>query len=118
MPSSTTSHVRRSRRPARWIRTSTSCGRIWPTPTRRLAATKSGQEQQDLYGKAIEAFGRRSRSSPTTQHISTTTDLLLARAKKVPEAEEELKKAAALDPPNAGKYYYNLGAVLPEHRPV
>ena len=26
--------------------------------------------------------------------------------------QAELKKAADLDPPNAGKYYYNLGAVL------
>ena len=26
--------------------------------------------------------------------------------------QAELKKAAELDPPNAGKYYYNLGAML------
>jgi tetratricopeptide (TPR) repeat protein len=29
-----------------------------------------------------------------------------------PEAQAALEKAAALDPPNAGKYYYNLGAVM------
>ena len=27
-------------------------------------------------------------------------------------AQAELTKAAQLDPPNAGKYFYNLGAVL------
>jgi len=30
----------------------------------------------------------------------------------MPEAHAELKKAAELDPPNAGKYYYNLGALM------
>ena len=30
----------------------------------------------------------------------------------IPEAQAELTKAAELDPTNAGKYYYNLGAVL------
>jgi len=36
----------------------------------------------------------------------------LAKAKKFDEAQAELTKAAQLDPPNAGKYFYNLGAVL------
>ena len=38
--------------------------------------------------------------------------LALARAKKFTEAEGELDKAAVIDPPGAGKYYFNLGAVL------
>ncbi len=77
-----------------------------------LATTKSGQEQQDLYVKAIDAFGKAIALKPDDAAYLNNYGLLLARAKKVPEAEEELKKAAALDPTNAGKYYYNLGAVL------
>ena len=37
--------------------------------------------------------------------------LALAKAKKFPEAQTELQKAAQLDPTNGGKYYYNLGAL-------
>jgi tetratricopeptide (TPR) repeat protein len=77
-----------------------------------LASTKTGQEQQDLYNKAIEAFGKAIALKADDAAYLNNYGLLLARAKKVPEAEEELKKAAALDPTNAGKYYYNLGAVL------
>src|SRR5205823_14414286 len=36
----------------------------------------------------------------------------LVNATKIPEAQSELNKAAELDPTSAGKYFYNLGAVL------
>ena len=38
--------------------------------------------------------------------------LCLANLKKIPEAKAELEKAATLDPTQAGKAYYNLGAIL------
>ena len=38
--------------------------------------------------------------------------MALGKAKKFPEMQAELKKAAELDPPKAGQYYYNLGAML------
>jgi tetratricopeptide (TPR) repeat protein len=38
--------------------------------------------------------------------------LALARGKKFNEAQQELEKAATLDPTNGGKYFYNLGALL------
>ena len=34
------------------------------------------------------------------------------KAKKIPEAQAELTKAAQLNPAGAGQYFYNLGAVL------
>jgi tetratricopeptide (TPR) repeat protein len=77
-----------------------------------LAGTKTGQEQTDAYGKAIESFGKAIALKPDDAAYVNNYGLLLARAKKVPEAQEQLVKAAQLDPPNAGKYYYNLGAVL------
>ncbi len=38
--------------------------------------------------------------------------LLLVREKKLNDAKEELGKAATLDPSSAGKYYFNIGAVM------
>ena len=38
--------------------------------------------------------------------------LLLAQMKKFPEAQAELTKAAEIEPANAGRYFFNLGAVL------
>ncbi|HEY1757428.1 MAG TPA: tetratricopeptide repeat protein [Bryobacteraceae bacterium] len=38
--------------------------------------------------------------------------LILVKDKKLDEGGAELSKAAAMDPSSAGKYYYNLGAVL------
>ena len=38
--------------------------------------------------------------------------LVLGYQKQIPEAQAALEKAAQLDPPGAGRYYYNLGAVL------
>jgi tetratricopeptide (TPR) repeat protein len=37
---------------------------------------------------------------------------VLGYQKQIPEAQAALEKAAILDPPGAGRYYYNLGAVL------
>jgi tetratricopeptide (TPR) repeat protein len=57
------------------------------------------------YQKAIELEPREA-----TYHNNYA--LLLAREKKLDEAKQELGKAASLDPTLAGKYYYNLGAVM------
>ena len=76
------------------------------------AATKTGQEQNDMYAKGIEAFQKAIALKPDDAAYLNNYGLMLARAKKVKEAEEQLTKAAQLDAPNAGKYYYNLGAVL------
>jgi tetratricopeptide (TPR) repeat protein len=77
-----------------------------------LAATKTGQEQTDAYNKAIEAFGKAIALKPDDAAYHNNYALLLARAKRFDEAQAELTKAAQLDPSQAGKFYYNLGAVL------
>ena len=76
------------------------------------AAAKTGQEQTDLYNKGIEAFKKAIELKPDDAAYLNNYGLMLARAKHVQEAQEQLTKAAQLDPTNAGKYYYNLGAVL------
>ncbi len=77
-----------------------------------LAATKTGDEQQAALGKGIEAFQKAIALKPDDPAYHNNYALALAKAKKYDEAQAELTKAAQLDPPNAGKYFYNLGAVL------
>ena len=57
------------------------------------------------YQKAIEL-------EPTNAAYHNNYALILVRQKKLDEGQAELSKAATLDPASAGKYYYNLGAVL------
>ncbi len=77
-----------------------------------LAATKTGDEQQAALAKAVEAFQKAIAIKPDDPAYHNNYALALAKAKKFDEAQAELTKAAQLDPPNAGKYFYNLGAVL------
>lgn len=77
-----------------------------------LAATKSGADQDAALAKAVDAYNKAIELDPNDPAYHNNFALILAKAKKYPEAQAELTKAAQLDPPNAGKYYYNLGAVL------
>lgn len=79
-----------------------------------LAADKATApaDVQPALEKAIEAYNKAMALKPDDPAYHNNFALVLAKAKKFPEAEAELTKAAQLDPPSAGKYYYNLGAVL------
>lgn len=77
-----------------------------------LAGTKTGDEQQAILAKALDAFQKAIAIKPDDPAYHNNYALALAKAKKFDEAQAELGKAAQLDPPNAGKYFYNLGAVL------
>ena len=55
---------------------------------------------------------RRSKSPPPTRVSTTTTLSHLRKTRELDDAKTNLAKAAELDPPGAGKYYYNLGALL------
>jgi len=77
-----------------------------------LAGTKTGADQQAAQDKALEAFQKAITLKPDDPAYHNNYALALARAKKYDEAQGELNKAAQLDPPNAGRYYYNLGALL------
>src|SRR5581483_1506571 len=76
------------------------------------AATKTGADQQADFEKAFSAFQKAIELKPDDAAFHNNYALALVKAKKLDEAQAELQKAAALDPPNAAKYYYNLGAVL------
>jgi tetratricopeptide (TPR) repeat protein len=75
------------------------------------AGAKTGADQQAVLDKALEAYSKAIALKPDNPAYHNNYALTLARAKKFDEAQGELNKAAALDPPNAGRYYYNLGAV-------
>jgi tetratricopeptide (TPR) repeat protein len=76
------------------------------------AGTKTGPDQQAVLDKALEAYTKAIALKPENPAYHNNYALTLAKAKKFDEAQAELNKAAQLDPPNAGRYYYNLGAVF------
>jgi tetratricopeptide (TPR) repeat protein len=77
-----------------------------------MAATKTGADQQAAIDQGLEAYQKAITIKPDEAPYHNNYALALAKAKKVDEAKAELTKAAQLDPTQAGKYYYNLGAVL------
>jgi|HubBroStandDraft_1064217.scaffolds.fasta_scaffold03270_3 tetratricopeptide (TPR) repeat protein len=77
-----------------------------------LAKTKTGAEHDDALNKGMEAYKKALELKPDDAGVHNNYGLALAGAKKFDEAQAELAKAAQLDPPSAGKYYYNLGALL------
>lgn len=76
------------------------------------ATTKTGEEQAAVIGKGLDAWSKALELKPDDPAYHNNYALFLVDGKKYKEAEEELNKAAALDPPKAGTYFYNLGAVL------
>ncbi len=77
-----------------------------------LSATKTGDEAQTATDKGLAAFQKAIELKPDDAAYHNNYALGLAKAKRFAEAQSELTKAAQIDAPNAGKYYYNLGAVL------
>ena len=77
-----------------------------------LAASKPVGEQGPILEKAFEAYQKAIELKPDDAAYHNNFALALAKAKKFPEMQAELEKAVALDPPGAGRYYFNLGAVL------
>ncbi len=76
------------------------------------AKTKTGADQQAMLDKGIESYQKAIELKPDDAAYHNNYALLLAQEKKSDQALVELTKAAQLDPPSAGKYYFNGGAVL------
>lgn len=76
------------------------------------AATKTGADQTAALDKASEAYKKAIELKPDNPAYHNNYALTLAKEKKFDEAQVELNKAAQLDPAQAGRYYYNLGALL------
>jgi tetratricopeptide (TPR) repeat protein len=79
---------------------------------KELSSTKTGAEQDAIMNKSLESYAKALELKPDDAASHNNYALALAKAKKFPEAQAELQKAAELDPKEAGKYYFNLGALL------
>ncbi len=74
--------------------------------------TQTGAEQMASLEKAVENYNKAIELLPTDAGYVNNLALVYARMKKFPEMETQLNKAVTLDPTNAGRYYFNMGAVL------
>lgn len=77
-----------------------------------LAKIKAGEERDQLLVKASGAYLKAIAIKPDAPEYHINYAIVLANQKNIPEAQVELTKAIALDPTQAGKCYFNLGAVL------
>ena len=77
-----------------------------------LAKTKTGPDADAALGKAGEAYSKALEIKPDDAGVHNNYGLLLVKLKKLDEAKAEIVKAATLDPTGAGKYYFNLGAIM------
>ena len=77
-----------------------------------MSGAKTGAEQEAALNKGLESWQKALELKLDDSGYHNNYALALAKAKKFKEAEDELAKAAALDPAKAGTYYYNLGAIL------
>lgn len=77
-----------------------------------LAGTKTGPEHDQALQSAVENYNKALELKPDDAGMHNNLALTFAKMKKFPESKAELEKAAAIDPAGAGKYYYNLGAIL------
>jgi tetratricopeptide (TPR) repeat protein len=76
------------------------------------AAGKTGADFEGIMDKAVAAYTKSIELKPDESSTHNNYGLALAKDKKYPEAEAELRKAAELDPPNAYMRFFNLGALL------
>ena len=76
------------------------------------AAGAKPAEASALYDKGFNAFRKAIELKPDDAAYYNNFALALAKDKKIDEAKTNLDKAAQLDPAGAGKYFYNMGALL------
>lgn len=81
-----------------------------------LAGTQKPPENDAAYTKAGTAYQKALEIKPDDAGIYNNYALMLVKQGKIPEAATMLDKAAALDPANAGRYFFNLGAVMVNNR--
>jgi tetratricopeptide (TPR) repeat protein len=76
------------------------------------ASKKTGPDFDAAMAKGMEAYQKAIELNPNDAGLHNNYALALSKAKKFPEMQAELEKAAQIDPTKAGQYYYNLGATL------
>jgi|SRR5579862_1538654 len=77
-----------------------------------LSDSQPGDGKEAYLTKAASDYQKAIELAPTNAAYHNNYALILVKQKKLDEGQAELSKAATLEPASAGKYYYNLGAVL------
>ena len=78
----------------------------------KYAATLRGDEAKSARAGSIEAYLKALDIQPDNASFRNNLALEMIQNGNDEEGFAELEKAATLDPANAGKYYFNLGAVM------
>jgi tetratricopeptide (TPR) repeat protein len=76
------------------------------------AKASKGDDQKAAFDKAFGAFDKLVELNPADAGTFNNYALALAADGKLDDARVKLAKAIEIDPPGAGKYHYNLGALL------
>jgi Tfp pilus assembly protein PilF len=77
-----------------------------------VSKTKTGDERKAALDKGIEAYKKAIELKPDDASYHNNYGLGLVQAGDIAGAQAELSKAAQIDPVGAGRYFFNLGAVL------
>ncbi len=76
-----------------------------------LAQTKTGDERSQITEAALGSYRKALELQPDAAYHNNF-GLALVKAGRIDEGKAELTKAAELDPTNAARYYFNLGAIM------
>jgi tetratricopeptide (TPR) repeat protein len=77
-----------------------------------IAGTQTGPDAESAMQKGLAAYGTALELKPDDAIVHNNYARALARAGKFPEMRVEIKKSADLEPANAFRVYYSLGALL------
>jgi tetratricopeptide (TPR) repeat protein len=78
----------------------------------RATTNEADTAKTDDLNKAAADYQKAIELEPRDPSYHNNYALILARQKKLDDAQTQLNQAASIDPTSAGKYYYNLGAVM------
>jgi tetratricopeptide (TPR) repeat protein len=78
----------------------------------KLALTKQGDERTAIMAEAAASYTKAMELNPAQAGYANNLGLALIQAGQSDEGMAMLERAAASDPANAGKYYFNVGAIL------
>jgi tetratricopeptide (TPR) repeat protein len=87
---------------------------VWSGLADALVASAAAKPAQsaELYEKGFDAYKKAIELKPDDAAYYNNYAIALAKDKKLDDAKTNLDMAAKLDPPGAGKYFYNMGALL------
>lgn len=78
----------------------------------KLATTKVGADRKRINGEAITSYEKAIEIDGTNAAYYNNLGLLMVRAQRVEDGQMKLAEAAMLDPDNAARYFFNLGAIM------